>query len=54
MPPMRLRPNQQVAQLMWAQEFKGGMADVEKLFASGEDLVAPSGVAKRAVKTAKE
>jgi hypothetical protein len=54
MPPMRLRPTQQIAQLMWAQEFKGGMADVEKLFAAGDDLIKPSGVSNRNVKTAKE
>jgi hypothetical protein len=33
MPPMRLRPTPQVARLLWAQEFKGGLADVDKLFA---------------------
>ncbi|MEQ1615818.1 MAG: DUF882 domain-containing protein, partial [Hyphomicrobiaceae bacterium] len=54
MPPMRLRPTQQIAQLMWAQEFKGSMADVDKLFASGGDLVKSSGVSNRNVKTAKE
>jgi hypothetical protein len=51
MPPMRLRPTQQVARLMWAQEFKGGMADIARLFESGDDLLKSSGVSNRAVKT---
>ena len=51
MPPMKLRPTQQVARLMWAQEFKGGSVDVDQLFESSQDLLKSSGVNKRAVKT---
>jgi len=51
MPPMRLRPTQQVARLMWAQEFRGSMADVDRLFASGDDLVKPTSLTNRNVKT---
>ena len=53
-PPMKLRPTQQVARLMWAQEFKGGSVDVDQLFESSEDLLKPSGLNKRAVKTGKQ
>ncbi len=51
MPPMKLRPTQQVARLMWAQEFKGGAVDVDQLFESAQDLLKPNGVNNRAVKT---
>ncbi len=51
MPPMKLRPGQQVAQVLWAQQFKGGMANVDELFATADDLLKPSGLAKRQVKT---
>ena len=57
MPPMKLRPGAQVAQLMWAQQFKGGMASIEDLFASSADLTAPaakSQIPGRKVKTAAE
>ena len=51
MPPMKLRPTQQIARLMWAQEFKGGAVDVDQLFESSNDLLKPNGVNNRAVKT---
>lgn len=50
MPPMRLRPTQQVARLLWAQQFKGGPADLDKLF-DGIDRPQAGGVSSRAVKT---
>jgi gamma-glutamyltranspeptidase len=56
MPPMKLRPGAQVAQLMWAQQFKGGMASIDDLFSSGSDLTAPAKgtISDRKVKTAAE
>ena len=56
MPPMKLRPGAQVAQLMWAQQFKGGMASIDDLFASSADLTAPTAakIPDRRVKTAVE
>jgi uncharacterized protein YcbK (DUF882 family) len=57
MPPMKLRPGAQVAQLMWAQQFKGGMASIDDLFASGADLTKPAAkgqISDRKVKTAAE
>jgi uncharacterized protein YcbK (DUF882 family) len=56
MPPMKLRPGAQVAQLMWAQQFKGGMASIDDLFASGADLTGPASakISDRKVKTAAE
>jgi uncharacterized protein YcbK (DUF882 family) len=50
MPPMRLRPTPQVAQLLLAQSFSGGLADIGQLF---DTAAAPdtSGVNSRAVKT---
>jgi uncharacterized protein YcbK (DUF882 family) len=56
MPPMKLRPGSQVAQLMWAQQFKGGMASIDDLFASGADLTKPAKgqIPGRKVKTAAE
>jgi uncharacterized protein YcbK (DUF882 family) len=57
MPPMKLRPGAQVAQLMWALQFKGGMASIDDLFASGADLTKPAAkgqISDRKVKTAAE
>jgi uncharacterized protein YcbK (DUF882 family) len=57
MPPMKLRPGAQVAQLMWAQQFKGGMASIDNLFASSADLTTPAAkgqISDRKVKTAAE
>jgi uncharacterized protein YcbK (DUF882 family) len=57
MPPMKLRPGAQVAQLMWAQQFTGGMANIDDLFASSADLTGASAkgtIAGRKVKTAAE
>jgi uncharacterized protein YcbK (DUF882 family) len=56
MPPMKLRPGAQVAQLMWAQQFQGGMASIDDLFATGADLTAPAkgAISDRKVKTAAE
>ena len=51
MPPMKLRPTQQIARLMWAQEFKGGAVDVDQLFESSRDLLKPNAVNNRTVKT---
>lgn len=50
-PPMKLRPGQQVAQVLWAQQFKGGMANIARMFESGEALLRPNGVNNRTVKT---
>jgi hypothetical protein len=41
---------------MWAQQFKGGMASIDDLFASGADLTGPASakISDRKVKTAAE
>ncbi|MGE0855839.1 MAG: hypothetical protein AB7L18_07115, partial [Hyphomicrobiaceae bacterium] len=46
--PMRLRPGQQVAQLMWAQEFKGSAVDLSMLERLPES---DAGLPRRAVRT---
>lgn len=50
MPPMRLRPGQQVAQLLWAQQFKSARVNIEDL-ASEPDQPVPLGLANRPVRT---
>jgi uncharacterized protein YcbK (DUF882 family) len=52
MPPMKLRPGAQVAQLMWAQQFQGGVASTDELFAARPDPLAA--IPDRRVKTAAE
>ena len=47
LPPMRLRPGQQVARVMWAQEFQGEAVSLAKVFG---DPPAASGLAERAVR----
>ena len=52
--PMRLRPGRQVAELMWAQQFKGAIVDAEALGAGAPQNgapSAPSGLARHSVKT---
>ena len=49
-PPMRLRPGQQVAQLIWSQQFRGEAVALEKL--KDAPTAAPAGLADRRVKTA--
>lgn len=49
--PMRMRPGIQMAQLMWAQEFRGGAVDAEALEATVGMPPAPSGLNERSVKT---
>jgi hypothetical protein len=48
MPPMRLRPGQQVARLIWAQEFKGEAVAIEALHQQAMDL---GGLDNRRVRT---
>jgi uncharacterized protein YcbK (DUF882 family) len=50
MPPMRLRPGQQVARLMWAQQFRGGAVAVEGIFEETSGLL-PGGFTRRSVQT---
>jgi uncharacterized protein YcbK (DUF882 family) len=49
MPPMKLRPGQQVAQLLWAQQFKGESVALNALFDA--PVAAPDGLSNRWVKT---
>ena len=51
MPPMRLRPGQQVAQLLWAQQFKVANTSIEDLAAEPVGQPVPLGLANRAVRT---
>ena len=48
-PPMRLRPGPQTAQLMWAQEFKGEAINLSSLIDAATG--APAGLAERRVLT---
>jgi hypothetical protein len=49
MPPMRLRPGQQVAQLLWAQQFKGEAVALDLLVEPPAS--APDALSNRRVKT---
>jgi uncharacterized protein YcbK (DUF882 family) len=50
-PPMRLRPGSQTAQLMWVQQFKGEAINLSSLIDLGASLPAPAPVAERRVQT---
>jgi len=50
LPPMRLRPGQQMAQLLWAQQFRGGVVNLDELGEAARPP-APGGLGSRAVKT---
>ena len=50
-PPMRLRPGPQTAQLMWAQEFKGEAINLSSLIDLGASRPAPAPLAERRVQT---
>ena len=50
-PPMRLRPGSQTAQLMWAQQFKGEAINLSSLIDLGASLSAPAPLAERRVQT---
>lgn len=51
-PPMRFRPGQQVAQVMWAQQFQGEIVSLATMTAREEEAGAmPAGLAGRRVKT---
>ena len=47
--PLRFRPGEQVAQLMWAQQFQGSAVDLSRL--AQPESGAPAGLASRAVRT---
>jgi uncharacterized protein YcbK (DUF882 family) len=49
-PPMRLRPGLQAAQVLWAQEFKGEAINISSLFDSGQEQI-PARFAPRRVAT---
>ncbi len=49
-PPMRFRPGQQVAQVMWAQQFQGEAVSLTTMTAPDAGVM-PSGLADRRVKT---
>lgn len=49
--PMKLRPGRQVAQLMWAHEFRGEAVAIGELEAREPERAKPQGLAARAVKT---
>jgi uncharacterized protein YcbK (DUF882 family) len=51
MPPMRLRPGQQVAQIMWAQQFKGEAVNLNAM--TEDPSSARSGLQNRKVSTSK-
>lgn len=51
MPPMKLRPGQQVAQLLWAQQFKVASAHIEDVAAEPSRQPVPLGLANRPVRT---
>jgi hypothetical protein len=48
---MSLRPGQQVAELMWAQEFRGEAVNVSELEATNRSAPAPAGLAAKSVRT---
>ena len=50
-PPMRLRPGPQTAQLMWAQQFKGEAINLSSLIDLGASRPAPAPLAERRVQT---
>jgi uncharacterized protein YcbK (DUF882 family) len=50
-PPMRLRPGQQLAQLMWAQQFKGEAVNSTSLIKGEPSPPATAGLSSRKVKT---
>jgi hypothetical protein len=50
-PPMRLRPGPQTAQLMWAQQFKGEAINLSSLIDLGASRSAPASPAGRRVQT---
>jgi uncharacterized protein YcbK (DUF882 family) len=50
-PPMRLRPGQQLAQLMWAQQFKGEAVNLTSLIDGEASPPATVGLSSRKVKT---
>jgi uncharacterized protein YcbK (DUF882 family) len=49
--PMRFRPGRQVAELLWAQEFRGEAVSLSEIEASDPSSPAPHGFAERTVKT---
>jgi len=49
--PLRFRPGEQVAQLMWAQQFRGDAIGLAKLIAAQGTPPAPSSVHERQVRT---
>jgi uncharacterized protein YcbK (DUF882 family) len=50
-PPMRLRPGRQLAQLMWAQQFKGEAVNLTSLIDGEPSPPATAGLSSRKVKT---
>jgi uncharacterized protein YcbK (DUF882 family) len=50
-PPMRLRPGSQTAQLMWAQQFKGEAINLSSLIDLGAARTTPASLAQRRVLT---
>ncbi|MEQ1718848.1 MAG: hypothetical protein ABL907_23170, partial [Hyphomicrobium sp.] len=48
--PMRFRPGQQVAQVMWAQQFQGKAVHLDALEEIDQNRAA-TGIAERAVRT---
>ncbi|PPC87985.1 MAG: hypothetical protein CTY31_11050 [Hyphomicrobium sp.] len=52
--PMRFRPGQQVAQVLWAQQFQGKAVHLDALQEMDQNrLVTPAGIENRAVRTSK-
>ena len=49
LPPMRLRPGQQVARLLWAQQFQGEAVPLAQVF-DNKPQPTPSGLAERTVR----
>jgi len=49
--PLRLRPGGQVAEVMWAQQFRGDAVDISVLEEAEQTPSAPSGLASRTVRT---
>ena len=49
--PMRLRPRQQVAELMWAQQFRGKAVSQADVYIGESASPVPGGLTNRPVKT---